>query len=126
MISKKVSHLVETASAVWKPSKLAGVEYLPLNMDRAERFGTALYRMSAGARYSRHRHPEGEECLVLKGDIRLGEQTLKAGDFFYSPPGSVHEMTTTNGAMVLISVTKAVEIVPASFLEDVELPAETA
>jgi quercetin dioxygenase-like cupin family protein len=95
-------------------------------MDPGEKSGTALYRMSPGSRYSRHRHPEGEECLVLKGDVSFGEQKLKAGDFLYSPPGSVHEMTTVTGAMVLISVTKAVEIIPASFLEDVELPAEGA
>ena len=42
-----------------------------------------------------HRHPYGAFVYVIDGAVRMGlddrpEQTLRAGDSFYEPPGALH------------------------------------
>ena len=111
MVARNVSHLVESASAAWKPSKVHGVQYLPLNADKQERTGTFILRMEPGARYPRHRHPGGEEILLLKGDMMVGERKLKPGDFLYSPPGSIHEASTQGGCMFVSILPKPIDII---------------
>ncbi len=94
------------------------MEYIPLHTDSKERSGTFLYRMAPGTRDVRHRHPEGEEIFVLRGGVQFGEKTLKAGDFLYSPPGSIHEGFSEPGCFFLLILPKAMEIVPTGMNEE--------
>ena len=121
MISKKVSQLVETSSASWKPSKVPGVEYVALHTDPKEKEGTFLLKMAPGTSYPRHRHPGGEEILMLKGDMIVGDRKMKPGDFLYSPPSSVHDASTEKGCMFMTILPKAVEFVAASGTDDREI-----
>ena len=114
MKSKTVSHIIESANAEWKPSKIPGVTYIPLHADPNERQGTFLLKMAPGIRYPKHRHPGGEEVLILKGDMKIGDRTLKSGDFIYSPPASVHEASTEKGCMFLSILPEPIEIIGAS------------
>ena len=104
----------------WKPSKVPGVEYIPLNTDAEERAGTFLLKMAPNTTYPKHRHPKGEEVLVLKGDMTVGNRTLKAGDFLYSPPGSIHSASTVQGCMFLTSLPEAIQIIPASKGDEID------
>jgi quercetin dioxygenase-like cupin family protein len=125
-MKKTVSNIIETSSAAWKPARLPGIEFIPLNTDPDERCGTFMYRMEAGAHFPRHRHPAGEEILLIRGDVIMGERALKAGDFLFSPPGSIHEMATREGCLFMAVFPKPVEIVPvvAHDREIEEFPAE--
>lgn len=111
MLTKNVSFLVETATSPWKPSKVPGVDYLVLNADPAEKFGTFLLRMAPNTKYPKHRHPGGEEVLLLKGDMMLGDRKMKPGDFVYSPPASIHTASTVAGCMFLTLIPKPVELI---------------
>jgi hypothetical protein len=62
-----------------------------LAIDRPQRRFTALVRLEAGARYPAHRHSGTEECYVLEGDLRSGDEVLYAGDFQRAEPDSWHE-----------------------------------
>ncbi|MFH1017741.1 MAG: cupin domain-containing protein [Pseudomonadota bacterium] len=110
--------MIETSSAPWKPTRLAGVDYLPLHTDRSERAGTFLYRMGPGTSYIRHRHPEGEEIFLLEGEMKVGERILKRGDFLNSPPGTIHEIFSEKGCLFLAVLPKAIEIVPLGTQEN--------
>jgi quercetin dioxygenase-like cupin family protein len=118
MISKTVSHFIESANAAWKRSKIPGVQYLALRSDEAERSGTFLLKLAPKTNYPRHRHPAGEEILVLKGDMTIGERTLKGGDFLFSPPGSVHEASTVGGCLFLTMIPKPIEMLASSSQEE--------
>lgn len=68
--------------------------------------------MSAKIKYPKHRHPQGEEVFVLKGEMTVGNQKMKAGDYLYSPPGSVHEASTMEGCVFLTILPQPIEIIP--------------
>jgi quercetin dioxygenase-like cupin family protein len=121
---ENVTKLVETSSAEWKPLSIPGIKVLPLQADKTEREGTFLIWMAPNATYTRHRHPAGEQMLLLKGDAVAGETKLKAGDFLSSPPGSVHEVTSEGGCVFFVYLPKAIQIVSASQLEEMDGPPE--
>jgi anti-sigma factor ChrR (cupin superfamily) len=112
MVAKNLSKLIETSRAPWKPSKIPGVQQMSLNTDPNDRQGTFLMKIAPGTRFPKHRHPAGEEMYVLKGEATVGGYQLKAGDFLYSPPASVHDLSTVEGCVCLQILTKPLQIVP--------------
>ena len=117
MADKTVSQIIETSKAKWKPTKIPGIDFQALHADPSEKMGTFLYRLAAGTKFSKHRHISGEEILILKGDLVVGDRTLKSGDFLFSPPGSIHEMSTTTGCLYVSITEKAIVIMP-EFIEN--------
>lgn len=117
-----VSKLIETSKASWKQAKFQGVEYMPLTMDLPERMGSMIVRMSPQAAYPRHRHPGPEEIYILKGSLTIGEHTLKSGDYFHTPAGLVHQMSTVEGCIFFLSIPGGIDIVPESNFEDLDAP----
>ena len=60
-------------------------------------------RLDAGTRLEGHPHPEDEECMMLEGDLFLGDQLLRAGDFHLAPAGSLHGPVFTDvGALLFV------------------------
>lgn len=49
-----------------------------------------LVRLAPGAELPSHPHPVNEECLVLEGEIHLGDLHFHAGDFHVARTGSSH------------------------------------
>jgi anti-sigma factor ChrR (cupin superfamily) len=73
--------------------------YVDVERDRV----TMLVRMDAGASYVPHRHAAPEQCFVLEGDIREGDDVFRAGDFQCVARGSTHgAQTTESGCLLLI------------------------
>jgi anti-sigma factor ChrR (cupin superfamily) len=120
MLQKNLTKHIETSTAPWIPFRLEGIQYLPLRTDVDERKGTFLFRMPPGTTYPRHRHPAGEEILVLKGEMSAGERKLKAGDFLYSPPASVHELTTKEGCVFLEILPEPMQVLSTATTEEIE------
>jgi anti-sigma factor ChrR (cupin superfamily) len=74
-----------------------------LAIDRPQRRFTALVRLEAGARYPAHHHSGAEECYVLEGDLRSGDEVLYAGDFQRALADSWHqEQWSLQGCVCLI------------------------
>ena len=86
----------------WEETGVEGVRVKRLLMDEARNQFTALVRMSPGSSYPRHVHNSAEECLVLEGDIRMGDQVLRAGDYQFAPADSLHGVQSTEGGCLLL------------------------
>ena len=51
---------------------------------------TVEVTMPAGSVGRTHRHPAGEELVMLDGEAKIGSVGLQAGDYLYTPPGATH------------------------------------
>ncbi|MBA2409659.1 MAG: cupin domain-containing protein [Gammaproteobacteria bacterium] len=69
-----------------------------------------LLRLQPGARLPAHVHAADEECLVLEGELRLGEGViLKAGDYHFAPTGLPHGAAESpSGALLFLRSEKPV------------------
>jgi quercetin dioxygenase-like cupin family protein len=108
------NQLTKSSEIEWKPlneENVTGVYIKSLLFDETtQRSPTILLKFEAGATYPLHNHPGGEELFVLEGDIKLGKDELKAGDYLFTAINHQHRVSTGNGCVVLLKVPEAVEI----------------
>jgi len=111
---RALNQLVRSGSVEWRPLDEPGVSGVLVKVLRydeaAGRAPTILLKFEAGAAYPAHRHPGGEEILVLEGDVTLGPDHLEAGDYLYTAPGNVHAVHSKGGCVLLVSVPAEVEV----------------
>lgn len=109
------NQLVRSSEIEWKPlneENVSGVYVKSLMFDEAaQRSPTILLKFEAGATYPLHDHPGGEEIFVLEGDIKLGKDELKAGDYLFTAVGNNHRVSTKNGCVVFLKAPREVEII---------------
>jgi anti-sigma factor ChrR (cupin superfamily) len=92
------------AEGCWEKTAVEGVSIRRLFVDRPNNHFTALVRMAPGTSYPGHVHNGPEECLVLEGDLRVGEDVLWPGDYQRAPVGSRHGVQSTEqGCLLLIT-----------------------
>jgi anti-sigma factor ChrR (cupin superfamily) len=103
--------VVRSAQAGWRPGSTPGVATKPLRHDTASGASTFLLRVDAGARVPLHDHPGGEELFVIDGDLQVGGDHLKAGDYLYTPPDGRHSASSDGGCVVLVTTPKPVRFV---------------
>jgi quercetin dioxygenase-like cupin family protein len=65
-----------------------GVDVLPLRGDAD--VVSMLVRFAPGAAVADHTHALDEDCLVLQGEMFLGDILLRAGDYQLAPAGGTH------------------------------------
>ena len=115
MNKKKQNQLVRSNEIEWLPLAEEGVSGVYVKTlqfdDETQRAPTILLKFEAGARYPLHDHPAGEEIFVLEGDIRLGKDHLRAGDYLFTAPGNLHAVRTDAGCVVLLKAPEQVEII---------------
>jgi quercetin dioxygenase-like cupin family protein len=79
------------------------VKFKVLYRDYQQNVQTALWRLQPGGCLPSHSHCAAEECLVLEGEIRIGEYRVKAGDYHYAKPGCHHApVIADRGALLLV------------------------
>ena len=62
-----------------------------------------LLKLEPGAVVLPHVHGEDEECMVLEGEVRIGDLVAKAGAYHLAPRGVPHEpITTETGALLFL------------------------
>jgi len=87
----------------WEDIGVNGIQVKRLYVDEAHDSVTMLVKAPAGAVYPRHRHAGPEQCYVLQGDLHMAGTVLRAGDYQYAEPDSIHgRQYTENGCMLLI------------------------
>jgi quercetin dioxygenase-like cupin family protein len=80
-----------------------GVHIKVLRDERSAGMLTYLVRMAPGAVAPRHSHTQEEHCLVLEGEVVMGDHVIRTGDWHVALPGSTHEsFATKTGCLVLI------------------------
>ncbi|WP_338760030.1 cupin domain-containing protein [Massilia sp. METH4] len=89
----------------WVASPQAGVERVMLDRVGAEKArATSIVRYAPGSRFPRHRHPGGEEILVLEGTFSDEGADFPAGWYVRNPPGSYHSPASAPGAVIFVKL----------------------
>lgn len=89
----------------WLPSPQLGVERVLLDRIGAEKArATSLVRYAPGSCFPAHRHPGGEEILVLSGIFSADGEDHHAGTYLRNPPGSRHAPASPSGCLLLVKL----------------------
>lgn len=87
---------------IWR-NLAPGVEMKVLREEPTSNSMTYLVRMQSGARAPVHEHRQAEECLVLEGEVQLGDHVIRSGDWHVALPGSTHDdFWSRTGCLLLI------------------------
>ncbi len=101
---------IDGAALPWRDSPYPGVRWKKLEHDPQTGRSTVLLRFAPGARYGAHRHPEGEQYLVLEGSLEDGGSTWGPGSYVHHPPGSVHAPSSPEGCVVFVTLPRPIEM----------------
>ncbi|HEX2523725.1 MAG TPA: cupin domain-containing protein [Terriglobia bacterium] len=93
--------ILRASEGLWEETAIPGISVRRLSIDVDRRCATMLVRMTAGANYPSHRHAAAEECLVLEGDLIVGDDVLHTGDFQRAEARSVHPPQSTRAGCLL-------------------------
>ena len=64
---------------------------------------TFLLRCAPGGRLAPHKHPRFEHCVILEGDMIVGGETYRSGDYHGVPAHIAHkEITSRTGLLMLV------------------------
>ncbi|MBE7939073.1 MULTISPECIES: cupin domain-containing protein [Ramlibacter] len=92
----------------WVPSPQPGVERVMLDRIGGEvARATSIVRYARGSSFPAHSHPEGEEILILSGGFSEGERHYPAGWYLRNPPGSSHQPSSDEGALLFVKLRQA-------------------
>lgn len=97
----------------WRPT-FAGVEVMPL-WGYSE-CTSMLVRFAPGAGVPDHHHAAHEDCLMLEGEMFLGDILLRPGDYQLAPAGGGHfgEMSDVGGTFFFHGAIDPVLVPPKS------------
>lgn len=100
-----VRTVVDTTTLNWIPSPAKGVERRMLFRIGDEKArATSIVRYAAGSQFAYHRHPGGEEFLVLEGVFQDETGDFCAGTYVRNPPGSGHAPRTKDGCTIFVKL----------------------
>lgn len=120
MAASNGNQLVRTHEIEWKPLPEAGISDIYVKVlqydQEAKRAPTILLKFAPGATYPLHTHPGGEEIFVLEGELTVGKDHLRAGDYLYTVPDGKHAVRSAQGCIVLLKAPQAtIEIKTAHY-----------
>lgn len=93
---------VRSGEGEWR-TLVPGTEIKMLMVDRDAGFQSFLLRLAPGTLLPPHDHSALEECLLLEGDMLIGDRCYSRGDYHAALPGSRHaSISTRNGGVVFI------------------------
>ena len=94
---------IDTRSEPWQQGLVPGLHVMPLHEWGG--VSTALVRWAPQTVFKPHRHPGGEEILVLEGVFRDAAGSYPQGSWLRSPRGSEHApFTGAEGALIYVKV----------------------
>jgi anti-sigma factor ChrR (cupin superfamily) len=97
--------VINTNDQAWLQSPMQGVWRKPLAREDIERgHATSIVRYDAGAKFSEHNHPLGEEILVLDGTFSDQTGDYHAGTYFRNPEGFIHAPFSRQGCVLLVKL----------------------
>ena len=101
--TQKIS--INTYQQEWVKSPSKGVWRKPLAREDVESgHATSIVRYEAGACFSAHDHPLGEEILVLSGTFSDETGDFPAGTYFRNPAGFKHAPFSVEGCEILVKL----------------------
>lgn len=89
----------------WVASPQVGIERVMLDRLGGEKGrATSLVRYARASHFPHHPHPGGEEILVLSGTFSEGDRHYPAGWYLRNPPGSSHQPSSDEGAVIFVKL----------------------
>lgn len=89
----------------WVESPQGGVTRVMLDRVGEEKArATSLVRYAPASFFPPHRHPGGEEILVLSGTFSDEQGDYPAGWYLRNPPGSGHRPFSVEGALIFVKL----------------------
>jgi anti-sigma factor ChrR (cupin superfamily) len=85
----------------WEPMR-PGIEVHPLYGFGSNGPAAAFLRYAPGTRLDRHRHDGFEHVFVLAGSQEDERGRYGAGALVINPPGSAHNVSSSEGCIVLV------------------------
>ena len=104
------STYVDVESLPWRPTPCAGVSWKKLRFDPTTSESAVLLKFEPGATYDAHRHPLGEQYLVLEGSLEDGGKSYGAMTYVHHAPGSAHRPSSKNGCVLFVVLPRAIEL----------------
>jgi anti-sigma factor ChrR (cupin superfamily) len=97
--------VIRTNDEEWQASPLQGVWRKPLARENRESgHATSIVKYEAGASFTSHNHPLGEEIFVLTGTFSDETGDFPAGSYFRNPKGFVHSPFSVGGCELLVKL----------------------
>ena len=97
----------------WHSISIEGVLLQKLGIDHAERRIAALVRMAPGSSLPAHTHDEGEQCVVLHGELAIGDHCIVAASTAIGSPAKRSRIRPLNTAACSWSAARWIRRVPA-------------
>ncbi len=80
-----------------------GVSMKNLYADKKSKTHSFLLKLEPGSSLPEHQHFADEECMVLEGEVRLGDVVVRAGDYHLAPRGVAHgRVSSKTGALLFL------------------------
>ncbi len=98
------SFLRAASGTGWLPLPVPGASVKMLSFDDSTGYAVVLGKLEAGARYPSHTHKQSEDIFMISGDLHIGEEVIRAGDFHHAAAGSTHGVNWSEGGCVLLAV----------------------
>jgi anti-sigma factor ChrR (cupin superfamily) len=93
---------LRTTEGVWE-SMGPGLQFKVLHVEPATHTRSILIRMEPGSAVPVHSHAQEEHCLVLEGEVTIGEHVFRSGDWHVAMPGTTHaDFRTKTGCLLFI------------------------
>jgi anti-sigma factor ChrR (cupin superfamily) len=108
---KPGSTAVDPQELPWRPTPFAGVRWKKLHYDPRSGHSAVLLEFEPGAEYGAHRHPQGEEYLVLRGSLQDGASTWGEGSYVHHPSGSIHAPRSETGCLLFVTLPRPIELI---------------
>ncbi len=97
--------VIDTEQMKWLNSPALGVDRKPLEREEKESgHTTSIVRYQAGANFSSHLHPHGEEIYVLDGIFSDENGDYPAGSYIRNPAGSHHSPFSKKGCTLFVKL----------------------
>lgn len=98
----RVRLAVDTTTGEWEAGPARGTWFMPLYAQDGYPEKVRLTRFEAGSEPFPHGHPDGEEVLVIEGELRDEHGAYPKGTWVRSPAGSSHAPYSETGCRVLV------------------------
>jgi anti-sigma factor ChrR (cupin superfamily) len=95
---------VRAGEGEWQDTGVEGVIAKKLFVDDLTSSVAMLIRMRPGAQYPAHHHGGTEQCYVIEGDLRVGDEVFTAGDYRYARSDSLDEVSSTVSGCLLFLI----------------------
>lgn len=95
------STYVRASEMEWSPTRFDKVSMKVLYENKEAGEMTCMIKLEPGAYIPFHMHPELEQAYIISGSMYDHDGIARAGDYVWRKPGSKHDNTSEEGAVIL-------------------------